>query len=96
MGHQATGQSRGFAFMDVRTAVEVRKAQGRIAKLLVGQSYGFIRLTNDREIFFHRSDVRDGTCFNDFVVGDTVTFELLDDKISGARALRVERRRSVR
>jgi len=66
---------------------------GRIVKLLVGQGYGFIRVASNREVFFHRSDVLDGLSFNDFSVGDAVTFELFDDKISGARALRVDRRR---
>ncbi len=69
---------------------------GRIVRLFVGQSHGFIRLANDREVFFHRSDVREGASFNDFEVGDAVTFELLEDHVSGARALRVERRRSRR
>lgn len=68
-------------------------ATGRIIKLLVGQSHGFIRLSDGREIFFHRSDVREGTSFNDFAVGDAVTFELLEDAVSGPRALRVTRRR---
>ena len=65
---------------------------GRIAKLLVGQGHGFIRLSDDREVFFHRSDVREGASFNDFAVNDSVTFELLEDAVSGARALRVTRR----
>ena len=65
---------------------------GRIARLLVGQGHGFIRLTNHREVFFHRSDVREGASFNDFAVNDQVTFELLEDAVSGARALRVTRR----
>jgi cold shock CspA family protein len=68
-------------------------SSGRIATLFIGQGHGFIRLRNDRVIFFHRSDVREGTSFNDLVVGDTVTFELLEDDVSGPRALRVERRR---
>jgi cold shock CspA family protein len=65
---------------------------GRIAKLLVGHGHGFIRLTDDREVFFHRSDVRAGASFNDFAVNDPVTFELLEDAVSGARALQVTRR----
>ena len=69
---------------------------GKIVKLLVGQGHGFIRLSDGREIFFHRSDVRDGTSFNDFAVGDVVTFELLEDDVSGARALRVRRNRPHR
>jgi cold shock CspA family protein len=69
---------------------------GWIAKLLVGQGHGFIRLPDDREVFFHRSDVREGASFNDFAVNDSVTFELFEDAVSGARALRVSRRRSRR
>lgn len=69
---------------------------GTIVKLLVGQGHGFIRRSDDREIFFHRADVREGTSFNDFAVGDAVTFELLDDAVSGPRAVRVRRRRQGR
>jgi cold shock CspA family protein len=64
---------------------------GRIVKLLVGQGHGFIRLANGRDIYFHRSDLEDGASINDFRVGDGVTFERLDDAVSGARALRVRR-----
>ena len=67
-------------------------ATGRIAKLMVGQGHGVIRSRNDREVFFHRSDMGEGTTFNDLRVGDVVNFELLDDQVSGARALRLERR----
>ena len=66
-------------------------ATGRIVKLLVGQSHGFIRLADGREIFFHRADVREGAAFNALNVGDPVTFELLEDTVSGARAIRVNR-----
>ena len=71
-------------------------SSGRIVSLFIGQGHGFIRLTNDRDVFFHRSDVREGTSFNDFAVGDAVRFELLQDDVSGPRALRVERRRPRR
>jgi len=67
-------------------------AIGRIAKILVGQGHGFIRVRGDRNVFFHRGDLHEGTSFNELVVGDTVAFELLEDSISGARALRVQRR----
>lgn len=63
---------------------------GRIATLYIGQSYGIIRLASRRDVFFHRSDLRDGVSFNQFAVGDTVTFELLEDRVSGPRAVRVE------
>jgi cold shock CspA family protein len=66
---------------------------GRIVKLFVGQGHGIIRLANGRDIFFHRGDLLEGTSFNDFSVGDVVTFDRLDDRVSGARALRVVKRR---
>jgi hypothetical protein len=73
-----------------------RPVTGRIAKLFIGQGHGYIRLTNQREVFFHRADVTDGTAFNDLQVRDTVTFELFEDAVSGARALRVARRNRSR
>jgi cold shock CspA family protein len=68
------------------------RASGRIAKLLTGQCSGFIRLANTRDVFFHRGDVQEGTAFNDLKVGDVVTFELVEDAVSGARAIDVARR----
>ena len=72
------------------------QSTGRIVKLFIGQAYGFIRLTDDRDVFFHRSDVDEGTSINDLQVGDVVTFELLEDAISGARALQVRSNRRPR
>lgn len=69
---------------------------GRIVRLFIGQSHGFIRLANGRDVFFHRSDVRETASFNEFAVGDTVTFELLEDNVSGPRAVKVERRQPRR
>jgi cold shock CspA family protein len=60
--------------------------RGRIVKLYVGQGYGFIRLADDRDIYFHRADMEAGTSFNDCRIGDTVGFDRIDDVISGARA----------
>lgn len=71
-------------------------SRGRIAKLLVGQGHGFIRLPGGREIYFHRSDLREGISINDLAVDDPVTFELLEDAVSGARARQVAPRRSGR
>src|SRR5262245_10164418 len=68
-------------------------ATGRIVKMMVGQGHGFVRLTDHREIFFHRADLREGTSFNDLQIGDAVRFELLEDAVSGARALRLMRLR---
>ena len=66
---------------------------GRIVRLVLGQGHGFIRITDGRKVFFHRSDLREGVSFGDFAVDHTVAFELLDDPISGPRALQVQRRR---
>src|SRR5262245_9650344 len=66
---------------------------GRIANLLIGQCHGFIRLPNARDVYFHRADLQEGTAFNDLRIGDAVTFELLEDAISGARVVRRERPR---
>jgi cold shock CspA family protein len=72
------------------------RTAGQIARLLIGQGCGFIRVGDAREIYFHRADVREGTSFNDLNVGDPVVFELLEDRISGARALQVRRPRRSR
>ena len=48
--------------------------------LFIGQGHGFIRLANDREVFFHRSDVLEVASLNDFAVIDAVQFHLLEDE----------------
>ena len=63
---------------------------------MVGQGHGFIRLSNDREVYFHRADLLDGVSFNDLQIGDVVKFALLEDSISGARALGVVRHKRPR
>ena len=65
---------------------------GRIVKLYVGQGYGFIRPGDEREIYFHRGDLENGTSINDYQVGDLVSFERVEDLVSGPRAQRVRRR----
>jgi len=44
-------------------------------------------------VYFHRADLSEGTAFNDLQPGDAVTGEVLEDAISGARAVRVTRKR---
>jgi hypothetical protein len=66
---------------------------GRIVKLFVGQGHGIIRVANGHEIYFHRADIHEGVSINDFGVGDLVTFERLDDRISGSRAIGVVKQR---
>jgi hypothetical protein len=62
---------------------------GHVAKLFVGQGYGFILTATSREIYFHRADLCEGISINDLRITDRVIFELFEDDISGARALRV-------
>ena len=66
-------------------------AAGRISKLMFGQGHGYIRV-NGRDVYFHRADLHESVSFNDLAVDDAVTFELLDDAVSGARALQVKRK----
>lgn len=68
-----------------------RPERGTVATIRVGQSHGFIRLQDARQVYFHRADVQQGTSFNDLEIGQKVTFELLEDRVSGLRALHVSR-----
>ena len=69
---------------------------GRIVDIRIGQGHGYIRLPNAREVYFHRADLHEGIAFNDLEIGDAVAFELLEDAVSGARALRVMRQKGRR
>jgi hypothetical protein len=66
-------------------------ATGTIVRLLVGQGHGYIRLADRRVIYFHRGDLVEGTPFNECAVGDALSFEVLEDRFSGPRALSVRR-----
>jgi cold shock CspA family protein len=68
-----------------------RPTTGRIVRVARGQGHAFIRVAGSREVFFHRSDVTEGT-FNALAVGDVVAFELIEDRVSGPRATRVRKR----
>jgi cold shock CspA family protein len=70
-----------------------KPATGRIAHLRLGQGDGFINVKKSR-VYFHRADLRDGTAFNALEIGDAVTFELIEDAVSGARATRVAKVKS--
>jgi cold shock CspA family protein len=62
-----------------------RPTSGRVIRIHAGQSHGFIRDVDSREVFFHRSDTTFGT-FNKLIVGDKVAFELIEDRVSEPRA----------
>jgi cold shock CspA family protein len=65
-------------------------ATGRILAVTVGQGTGFI-VGAGGKVFFHRSDVQAPTSINDLELGDAVEFDLVDDTVSGPRAVRVRR-----
>jgi len=66
-----------------------RPTTGRVARILYGQGFGFIRIDERRDVFFHRKDVFGGG-FNDLSVDDHVALELIEDALTGPRAVRVE------
>ena len=70
------------------------RTRGTIIRIATGQSYGFIRLRDRREVFFHRADLQDDTSFNSLQIGELVVFELIVDAISGPRAIQVTRHTS--
>jgi cold shock CspA family protein len=68
-----------------------RAQTGRIVRITRGQGQGYIRVKEDgRNVFFDRRDLLN-VGFNDLEVGDSVAFELIDDKFSGPRGVLVRR-----
>jgi cold shock CspA family protein len=70
-------------------------ASGRIVALTIGQGTGFIQTGEYGRVFFHRSDLEEGTSINDFETGAVVDFDLVEDPVSGARAVRVRARAAI-
>jgi len=58
---------------------------GRITELSYGRLCGVIRAGDRQVVFFHARDL-EGARYNELKVGGSVTFELIDDRISGPRA----------
>jgi cold shock CspA family protein len=69
-----------------------RRMTGHIVGLSCGHGTGFIRADDGQRVYFHRGDVRGGS-FNGLGVGDAVTFDLVEDELSGLRALQVRKDR---
>ncbi len=67
-----------------------QKTTGHVIRLLYGQSYGLIRIADRRQVFFHRKDAKVGL-FNKLSIGDHVAFELIEDPLTGPRAICVTR-----
>jgi cold shock CspA family protein len=72
-----------------------REMTGRVSELSRGRSCGVIRASDGRNVFFHGRDL-EGAKYNDVEVGDAVGFELIDDRVSGPRALRVRMTRKTK
>jgi len=58
---------------------------GRITQLSHGRLCGLIRASDRQVVFFHARDL-EGARYNDLKIGGSVSFELIDDRISGPRA----------
>ena len=61
---------------------------GKISELSRGRSCGTIRSSDGKNVFFHGRDL-EGAKYNDLEVGGAVSFELVDDRVSGPRALSI-------
>jgi len=70
------------------TQSQGRATTGRITELSHGRLCGLIHASEGQTVFFHGRDL-EGVKFNDMQVGGSVSFELIDDRISGPRAARV-------
>jgi cold shock CspA family protein len=62
---------------------------GHVKSVQRGQGTGYIRDEAGREFFFHKGDVVNKR-FNDLEVGATVRFDVIEDAISGARAIQIK------
>jgi cold shock CspA family protein len=51
---------------------------------------GVIRTADGQDVFFHGRDL-EGARYNEMELGGAVSFELIDDRVSGARAAKVRR-----
>lgn len=69
-----------------------RVMTGRIVRIVRGQGHGFIRDEAGRTVFFHRSDVPKAR-FNDLAVDDHIACEVIEDDVTGPRALNVRKKR---
>jgi cold shock CspA family protein len=75
---------------NARKEVTGTPSRGAVSRMAHGQSHGYIRMNGGGDVFFHRSDTAQDL-FNQLEVGVEVTFELIEDRISGARAINVRR-----
>lgn len=60
---------------------------GKIVRMVSNRNFGFIQSTVGKEYFFHRDDINGH--WEEFVVGESVTFEEAPMTEKGPRAYRV-------
>jgi cold shock CspA family protein len=72
----------------VETQSRGRAMTGRVTQLSHGRLCGLIKATDGQSVFFHGRDL-EGAQYNDVEIGGAVSFELIDDRVSGPRAARV-------
>jgi cold shock CspA family protein len=65
-----------------------RVMAGRITQLSRGRFCGVIRASDGQDVYFHGRDLERAT-YNEVEIGGSVTFELIDDRVSGPRAGRI-------
>ena len=64
--------------------------RGTIVRLVRDRGFGFIRMENGQEVFFHATGMA-GFPFDNLVEGQTVTFDIEQDtRGRGQRAVRVQ------
>jgi cold shock CspA family protein len=68
-----------------------RATTGTVVTITRGRGDGYIRESRAELLYFHRGDAVGGT-FNDLNIGDAVTFEVIEDTVSGPRAVRVAKK----
>ena len=69
-------------------SVRGRATTGTITQLTHGRLCGVIRTAEGLNVFFHGRDL-EGARYNEMELGGVVSFELIDDRVSGARAARI-------
>ena len=72
------------------TSVRGRATTGKITQLTHGKLCGVIRSVEGQNVFFHGRDL-EGARYSDMELGGAVSFELIDDRVSGARAAKIRR-----
>ena len=72
------------------TSVRGRATTGTVTQLTHGRLCGVIRSADGQDVFFHGRDL-EGSRYNDMELGGVVSFELIDDRVSGARAAKIRR-----